>query len=189
LNNPSRYTDPTGHIAIGNGGLGGCNALPDICSGHSLNDGGESSSGRDTLPDLSKKGKPNLPGSSGRHDADIAKLALVASGTPSENQEHNHWCRGGDEIDCALSAVGFVATGVATATMEVPVIAGIAVAVDVVVTVVSIGRTEDVYNAGTISNTRRWLLNGTGIVGLLPIGPGIGASLANLLFTATGYPE
>jgi RHS repeat-associated protein len=93
-------------------------------------------------------------------------------------------------IDCVLSTVGVLATGVSMFTVEAaPPVAAVAVVIDIGVTVWSIGRTENDYSKGKISNTRRWILNGTGLLGLPPTGFGFTLSTINMAVTFLGLPK
>jgi hypothetical protein len=96
------------------------------------------------------------------------------------------WC---EVIDCVLSAVSILASGLITAVPEVPQVVGIAFAVDLVVTGWAVLRTNEDYAQGEISQERQWILNGTGIIGVLPIPyVGLGLSIVNGMVTFSGYP-
>jgi hypothetical protein len=120
---------------------------------------------------------------------DITGDGVVVGGKPlsslTEFPPSPFYC---EWIDCGLSVASLLLSGVATAFLGVPEIAGVAVAADVVVTLIAVGRTEAAYSLGEISNTRRKTLNITGLVGLVPI-IGLGTSLGNMIFTFTGYPR
>ena len=168
LNNPLRYTDPTGNRACGDG--------EDVdCSGHK----------QDPLknPHVPKPPKPHKDQSGGDDKPLFAPSEINSNDTVQ-------WC---EPLDCVLSGVGFASS---VGTFLPPPCDLVSTGADVVVTLWSIGRTEEDYSQGKISNTRRWILNGTGLVGLAPawLGPpsgfiGAGASFFNLLVTATGIPN
>jgi RHS repeat-associated protein len=97
-------------------------------------------------------------------------------------------------LDCGLSVVGFIASGVATFTSEgAPEVAGVAQVVDIGASVWSFFRTVDDYNQHKISETRLWALNVTDVVGAInlppPIPVGLAFSLFNVIFTFTGLPK
>jgi len=181
-NNPVRYTDPTGHMIPCEPG--------DVCRHPDPTPPPPCNCQPPPDPD------PN-PGCVGcslpapYQNTNYYQL-LASSLYTIPSLDTPEWC----DItgtDCVLSAVGFFSSAF---TFAPPPIDLIATVVDVVVTVWSIGRTEEDYSQGKISNTRRWILNGTGVVGLAPawLGPqsgliGAGASLFNLLVTATGIPN
>jgi len=72
---------------------------------------------------------------------------------------------------------------------ELPPIAGPAELVDIGVTVVAIIRTDNDYAEGKISRTREWVLNGTGLLGLINVGPwGLAFSIINGMATGSGAP-
>ena len=174
LNNPIRYNDPTGHKEAC--GIAG----EDNCGPHK------------TSP------KPQLPpsgGSSGghqRHGSHEKGTELISTtqtnGLPIGSTLSSPWAC--ETLDCTLSIVSVVASGVATFTLEaVPQIALVAEAVDVGATLWSMVRTQDDYDKGKISDKRWWALQGTSAVGLVPIFPfGIVTGLANMYFTFSGTP-
>jgi hypothetical protein len=91
-------------------------------------------------------------------------------------------------VDCALSAASILASGISTAFIELPVVAGVAVVVDAVVTVIAVGRTNADYHQGEISQERQWILNGTGLIGIIPGPWGLGLSVVNGMATFSGFP-
>jgi hypothetical protein len=96
-------------------------------------------------------------------------------------------------FDCALSAISILASGAIGAFEYVlPEVAGGAFVVDLVVTAVAFGRTVEDYHQGEISVEREWILNGTGVLGAIPIGPfaafGFAFSVINGMATFSGYP-
>jgi RHS repeat-associated protein len=90
--------------------------------------------------------------------------------------------------DCILSGVG-----VATSFVTTFAIGGkegwlIAEGVDILATGISIARTNAAHDRGEISDARQYLLNGSAVVGVIPGSWGLGSSIVNLIFTATGWP-
>jgi RHS repeat-associated protein len=174
-NNPVIHTDPTGHLTD-------CSVLPD---------GAKASCEAANKQEQQNNTPPNNSSTPPNTTSDPSELVKHnTSHNAGPNQDQPHWCRGEDEwIDCTLSGVGFVATALDSIFLEVPVVSVPAFVVDVVVTIGSFVRTEGAHNAGKISDTREWLLNGTSILGLIPAWPGIGASLINTLMTVTDIPN
>jgi hypothetical protein len=76
--------------------------------------------------------------------------------------------------------------------LTLPEVAAGAFVVDLVVTAVAFFHTVDDFHQGEISVEREWILNGTGILGAIPIGPfgafGFGFSVINGMATFSGYP-
>jgi RHS repeat-associated protein len=217
-NNPIKYTDPTGHRIIidndkngrpilapwqppkkGGGGGGGNN---DDGGGNNNNSGGNG------LPEPnwgSSLPAPNAALGSGGSNNDPSELiyatylnsyshnnigyflqGALAAALPPPPQSIN-WC---SWVDCGLSLVSILASGVITAFPEVPVAVGIAFVVDVAVTVVAINRTNDDYDQGKISPFRQRLLNWTAGIGALPIPyVGFGFSIVNGMTTLLGVPN
>jgi RHS repeat-associated protein len=90
-------------------------------------------------------------------------------------------------IDCALSiASDLLSVGTMTG---VPEIAGPAFVLDLGVTLIAVIRTEDAYGRREITNTTRWALNITGILGVVPGPFGLGLSIINTVITFSGYPR
>ncbi len=92
-------------------------------------------------------------------------------------------------IDCVLSGISTIATGAAMAAIAQPEIAVVPIAVDLVVSTIGVIRTEAAFNVGEISQLRRYILNTTAIVGLLPIRSGLASSLVNTIITCLGIPQ
>jgi hypothetical protein len=168
LNNPLRYTDPTGHRVCEDDGAGGCLSEKQVTKRYETN----LHKHKKKDNDHSSEGKPLLAPS------------------PSNSNDTIKWC---GWMDCILSGIGFVASLV---TLGPPPYDGAAFVVDGVVTVWSIGRTNDDFSKGKISETRQLWLNGTAAVGLAPgfFGPALGgvgaaASTLNLFMTVTGIPN
>jgi RHS repeat-associated protein len=172
VNNPLKYTDPTGHMMDdGNHGEGG------HCDRKCIK--------RLNQERKHKKNKDkNEADGGGGHPLPSPALAAPDPDVPIA-------C---DWFDCALSAVSLIATVAAAVPGTIGVVG---FGVDLVATVWAIGRTNDDYRQGEISKTRQYTPNITGIVGVLPGGllgkwgfaVSFTAGLANLLVTATGLPN
>ena len=226
-NNPLRYTDPTGHMdqddnsggggstcniftsnCNPSGGGGGCNTLTS-CSGGSGGSGGNgggsgggNSGGCNTLACISNNGGSGSTGSGGNSGGNSNGCNTLASctGNNSGGGGHPLAAPNPDDIigcslfDCVLSGVSLIATVVAAVPGTIGLVG---LGVDLVATVWAIGRTNDDYRQGEISKTRKYALNITGGVGVLPGGllgewafpVAFVAGLANLIMTATGLPN
>jgi len=186
LGNPLKFTDPTGHMqASDDPKCNGCTMPLPICSSSICN--------------------PNYPpsggggnGGSGQGDDEPVSSTPTPSSTPQPTNvptlDTPDLCDITTSRDCQLSAASLIATVVAAVPGP---IGWVGFAVDVVATVIAIGRTNDDYHQGEISRTRQYALNITGIVGVLPGGllgewafpVSFVAGLANLLMTASGLPN
>ena len=185
LGNPLRYTDPTGHTVACDPYEGDCEHED---SGSSNSNTGNNNDPNDPTDDADDP-NPGCVGCSGGGghpllapypNTDYYQLDLLdlpPSPFPCE------W------IDCALSAISILASGIITAAPEVLDVSVPAFAVDAVVTYIAIVRTNDDYAHGKISKERQWILNGTGFLGALPIPYfGLGLSIINGMATGSGYP-
>jgi RHS repeat-associated protein len=201
-NNPLRYVDPTGHRPddgyVGNHNSTNCAKYPQYCNSHDEGSGGGGNSGGcNTLASCNESGGGNSGGSSGGGGQTLSmpnfnqyyyQLTLnTLYSTPTLPPAPCAF------TDCVLSIVGFASS---LGTFALPPWDLVATGVDFVVTLWAIGRTEEDYSQGKISNTRRWILDGTGLVGLAPawLGPqygfiGTGASFFNMLVTFSGTPN
>jgi hypothetical protein len=173
-NNPINFNDPTGHMEENDDGGGVTQAT---CQ----------KSNNCTPPPSGGKGGGNQHRGSHRKGTELIS-STQTNWLPIGPFQGSPWAC--EWIDCTLSTVSVVASAVATFTLEaVPAIALVAEVVDVGATIWSMIRTQDDYDKGKISD-KRWLaLQGTSVVGLVPIIPfGIVAGLANMAFTFSGTP-
>ena len=174
LGNPLKYTDPTGHMQYED----------DKYTDH---DGKCDNNGKACFDMKEKiKKKQDKPGRE-PNEPDLGGGHPLAAPNPDD-------IIGCSLFDCVLSGVSLIATVVAAVPGTIGLVG---LGVDVVATVWAIGRTNDDYRQGEISKTRKYALNITGGVGVLP-GRLLGewafpvafvAGLANLIMTATGLPN
>ncbi len=188
LNNPVRYTDPTGYwidegCGTGGGGGGTGSNLPS--SGSSNTGSGGSGGGGDGGGDGGGSGGSSSAPSglsitylNSTINALYATSALTILPLPP-SPFACEW------FDCALS----VASAILSVGTMVPDFAVPAFWADVAVTAVAYIDTEDAYSRGKISNVNRWALNGTGILGAVPGPFGLGLSIMNMVVTFSGYPH
>src|SRR5215208_2014604 len=134
-NNPLRYTDPTGHVAA-------CNSMEDDCHHDSPTNGSGTANGNNHLGRHDRHGGdddlvPNPNGS-------LASTAGGGAGKPllAPANDDLRWC---NPLDCVLSGVGFLSS---LGTFAPPPWDLVATGADVVVTLWSIGRTEEDYSQG-----------------------------------------
>ena len=169
-NNPLRYTDPTGHKECDEvDAYGNCYSYDDV-----------------DIPDPFDPPDPPDDNGGGGQSLPIPYLntdyyQLMTNGLYSGPVPQLAYC---GWIDCTLSAISILAS---VFTLH-PVTAGPALIVDAIVTVAAIVRTEIDYSQGEISNTRRWTLNGTGVLGFIPEHWGVAFSFINGLVTFSGAP-
>ena len=161
LNNPSRYTDPSGHSPV----------CEDLDCGHNYptNSGGNK--------DKNKK-EEGCKGLECIHSHDEDNDIPLLPPSPFA-------C---DWYDCALSLASVIFSLGTFPGMPVE-IQGPAYILDIAVTVLAYFSTEDAYARGEITDVHRKALNATGILGAFPSPFGIGLSIFNLLFTTSGYPH
>jgi len=176
LNNPVRYTDPTGHM-VASDIQGGDSCY--ICAYPSTSDGG--GGGGSTGGGSSTTGGTSA-GETTETSAALNPIANPADGLLPPSPFACSW------IDCILSGASLILS-VGTFPGVPPEISIPAFFVDVGVTTVAYFRTEDAYLRGEITNVNRLALNITGIGGAIPGRFGIALSLGNFLFTMTGYPR
>jgi hypothetical protein len=161
LNNPLRYTDPTGHVVACNENDG------DVCD-----DMGTTPTGSSSSTGSNSSSKPKNP-----HEDDDADrpdlLDLPSSPFPCE------W------IDCVLAGVSLLAS--VFASFPVPEIAGPAVIIDVGATTWAGVRTGVDWYEGKIGWERGTALIGTGLIGLHPSFIGIAFSYLNLIITGSDW--
>ena len=193
LNNPLRYTDPTGHYCVGDdedcADEGGDGPAPTGTGGNNGGGGGGGGGGGNPHDDDDVDPNPNCVGCE-TGDGGGGRPLLSLNNDTTDTPE---WCDF-TGIDCILSAASLIATVVAAVPGTIGLVG---LGVDVVATFWAIGLTNDDYRQGEISKTRQYALNTTGLVGLLPGGllgewafpVSVVAGLANLLMTATGLPN
>lgn len=188
LNNPLRYIDPTGHKACEDSdGQGSCLSEKEATkkSKAELRRLREEARRRKEEKESDSGGHPLLSPTNG--DINVGGghplTSVVHDDPPPWLPQYCNW------TDCILSLVSIGASGVITAFPEVPPAVATAFVVDAVVTYVAVGRTNQDYAAGKITQTRQWFLNGTAIIGALPIPVvGLGLSIINGMSTAVGWP-
>jgi RHS repeat-associated protein len=200
LNNPLRYTDPSGHAQCqtqedcedmgttpmgtggsggggGDGGRDGCRHNDPDCRG---NNGGQGNGGALKAGGSGGGGHPLY---SPAPNADYYQLiANSLYSTPLLPPSPCGW------IDCLLAAASILASGISTAAMGEPRITGAMFILDAAVTVPAMIRTENDFDQGEISNPRRLILHITAGAGLIPGPWGFGLSIINGMATGSGYP-
>jgi len=196
LGNPIRYNDPTGHMcsdpedptpSCDGSSLQSTKVGNKVVRGSGLNAGKPKTKkpkggGGGDKPLLAQNQNPNSGGNGG----DGGQPLLMP--TPSLNLPPSPF-DGCEWTDCILSIISTAASGAVWVFEGVPEISGPAFVVDLGVTYVAYNRTNKDYHQGKISQERQWVLNGTGIAGVLPI-PffGFAFSVVNMMATFSGAP-
>ena len=195
--NPLRFTDPSGHRPCGDGEAIECDGKkntpqttkPIGCGGKGQRPcgGDESKKHKERNKDYDAGGGllvdvPNSGGGGGGSPLTSESPAGIMPSTPIAPPIPV----GCSWIDCVLSAVSLLAS--ALTMTEIPLVVGVAIVVDLVVTVWAIGRTNDDFALGKISKERQWTLNGTALLGFIPGPWGFGFSVINLMATGSGAP-
>jgi RHS repeat-associated protein len=207
-NNPLRYVDPTGHAVAeeddggvyctvthtcpqppcstcgGGGGTGGGGG------GSGGTGGGGSTGGGTGTGGTGGSGGGGQPLAAPYLNTDYYGLianTLYTTPTLPPSPFACEW------FDCALSAISILASGAIGAfEYYLPEVAAGAFVVDIAVTAIAFFRTVQDYHQGEISVEREWILNGTGVLGAIPIGPfaafGFAFSVINGMATFSGYP-
>ena len=168
LNNPLRYTDPTGHRQ--------CEYYQGKCL-----------SEKQITKTEKQKHEKNKHKKKDKDDISGGADKPVFSPAPDDIK----WC---DAFDCVLSGVSLIATVAAAVPGTIGLVG---LGVDAVATVWAIGRTNYDHSQGKISTTRQYALNISGLVGILPGGilgdwafaVSFAAGLVNGFMTATGLPN
>src|SRR6266542_429411 len=208
-NNPLRYVDPTGHRACGDGEVIDCNGTlinptsnttgcggpgQQSCGGNGGSGGGGSGGGGSGGSCIIICDPGDIISATYLNGYSYNDIGGFLSGATTFNLTIPTRPPSPCELtDCVLSGLSILFSGVAGATKYgAPEIAGVAVIADAVVTFVAFVHTVEDYHQGQISEEREWILNGTGVLGLIPIGPfgvfGFAFSVINGMATFSGYP-